>query len=976
MENTEEEAKLIRKLEKFTTYFDGEIHTDDTMRILYSTDASLYRKIPLAVVYPKSNKDLENIILFARNNAVSLIPRTAGTSLGGQCVGEGIVVDVSRFMNKILEINAKEKYAIVQPGVIRDELNSALEKYNLLFGPNTSTSNRAMIGGMVGNNSSGSYSIKYGTTRENTLAIKGFLSDSSEVEFGEMDSESFRNKSHGTSLESSIYRQISFELSHPLTQAEIEKEFPKNSVTRRNTGYAVDFLLNSDPFHKSKDKFNFSKLLCGSEGTLMLFSEIKVKLVERPTNNRALICAHFNSIEKSLLAAVEAMELSPNHCELMDKIILDCTKENISQSKNRFFIQGDPAAILMIEVEEKIDSNLDIQIELMQKQINKFSYHNSVLFGNDIPRALQLRAAGLGVLQNIKGNDRPIEFVEDTAVAIEDLPSYIHAFESMIKNLGTSSVFYAHAGAGELHTRTKVNLKTEEGRIKFRQIAEASANLVKKYKGSLSGEHGDGIVRSEFIPIAVGHRNNELFKRIKMTWDPMNLFNPGKIVHPKKMDENLKDNYLQKPDEVQTYMNFEREGGFTKATEKCSGSGDCRKTSSSGGTLCPSYQATLNEKDSTRARANILREFFTHSQNENEFNREEIHDVLKLCLSCKACISECPSSVDMAAMKSEFLYQYHKTNSITKIEKSTAAFFKISKLVSPFAFITNLVQSFPIISHTIKYLSGIDQRRSLPKYSIQNFEKWYKKLQVTSKKSQDKVYLYIDEFTNYLDAEIGKKAYLMLNRIGVEVIVLPFNDSSRSLISKGFLEEAKKNVNDFIAQIKDIADNDIPLIGIEPSAILGFRDDYHRLINEELKSTLDTISKKTFLIEEFLSDFFSKNPDLKSEFTDTKKEIVYHGHCHQKSLSSSKFALDILNFPLNYKATEIPSGCCGMAGSFGYEHYDLSMKIGEMVLFPSLREAETKTVCASGTSCRQQIKDGMTKKSSHPVEILFDALKK
>lgn len=972
----ENKQLVLRKLNKFKAYFDGDVFTDEKMRILYSTDASLYRKLPLAVVYPKTNQDLKNIVLFCINNKTSMIPRTAGTSLGGQCVGEGIVVDVSRYMNKILEINPEEKYAIVQPGVVRDELNIALKPYKLHFGPNTSTSNRAMIGGMVGNNSSGSYSIKYGTTRENVISIKGYLSDASEVEFKDLTTNEFRTKCHGTSIESSIYRQIAFELNHPVTQSEIDREFPKAGVTRRNTGYAIDFLLNTEPFHRGYEAFNFSKMLCGSEGTLMLFSEIKLKLVDAPTDKIALICAHFDSLENSLNGAVKAMRLKPNQCELMDKAILDCTKDNLVQAKNRFFIQGDPAAILMIEVEETESKTLAEQTTEMQNQLGELASSYSVLFGEDIKRALQLRAAGLGVLQNMKGEERPVEFVEDTAVHIEDLPAYIRDFNQMIKDLGTTSVFYAHAGAGELHTRPKVNLKTEEGRRKFRAIAEASAHLVKKYNGSLSGEHGDGLVRAEFIPIALGQRNYELLRRIKKTWDPHTIFNPGKIVDAPPMDENLREEYTTKSDSIQTMFSFEKEGSLIKAAEKCSGSGDCRKSALIGGTLCPSYQATGEEEHSTRARANMLREFLTHQDSMQGLNHRDIYDVLKLCLSCKACISECPSSVDMAALKSEFLYQYHKSNALSKIEKSTASFYRLSKLVSPFAFFTNIVQVLPVISHTIKFFSGIDQRRSLPQYSIQSFEKWVPKRRINNLNSKDKVYLYIDEFTNYLDAEIGKKVYLLLKELGIEVELLPFADSSRSLISKGFLEEAKNNVNQFISSIKHVAENDFPVIGIEPSAILGLRDDYHRLIHADLKSTLETISKKTFLVEEFLADLFSKNEDLKEKFSAEKKEIIYHGHCHQKSLSASKFAIDILNFPKNFSAKEIPSGCCGMAGSFGYEHYDLSMRIGELVLFPRIRSEKDKTVAASGTSCRHQIKDGAKRKAMHPVEILYEALKK
>lgn len=972
-----EDLKIIKKLIKFKAFFDGDIHTEDTLRILYATDASMYRKIPIAVAYPKTNQDLQNLIIFCRNNSTSLIPRTAGTSLGGQCVGEGIVVDVSRYMNQILEFNPEEKWIRVQPGVVRDELNQFLASSKLIFGPNTSTSNRAMIGGMVGNNSSGSYSIKYGTTRESVLSVKGYLSDGSEVVFEDLSIEEFRKKTHGTSLENALYRQISFELSHPLTQDEIDKEFPKKNVMRRNTGYALDFLLDSAPFHRSDNPFNFSKILCGSEGTLMLFSEVKLKLFDKPTDKKALVCAHFDSMEKSLRGAVEAMKLAPNQCELMDKLILDCTKDNIIQNKNRFFIQGDPAAILMIEVEEKEDSTLENQIESMKSALTNAGliYATSVLYDSEMQRALHLRAAGLGVLQNLKGEDRALEFVEDTAVAIEDLPEYIAEFDAMIKSKGTTSVFYAHAGAGELHTRPRVNLKTVEGRKKFREIATASAHLVKKYKGSLSGEHGDGIVRAEFIPIAVGQRNYELFRRIKQAWDPLNLFNPGKIVDAPPMDKDLREDHTSEeiPD---TIMNFHKEGNFIKAVEKCSGSGDCRKTEHIGGTLCPSYQATREEKHSTRARANILREFLANKGSESSFKSEEIYDVLKLCLSCKACISECPSSVDMAAMKSEFLYQYHKNKPLTKIERSTANFYKISKLVSPFAPFTNLIQRFPLISHGIKYFSGIDYRRSLPSYSNTSFESWSTRKRAKKISTGEKVYLFVDEFSNFLDSELAIKSVLLLEELGVEVDILPLGDSSRSLISKGFLEEAKENVNTLIEKIQYIAEDIVPLIGLEPSAILGFRDDYHRLVSKENRATLEKISDKTYLIEEYLAKLFAQNPELKAKFSEKDATIVYHGHCHQKSLSSTQFALDILNFPMNYKATEIQSGCCGMAGSFGYEHYDISMKIGELKLFPAVRSKTANTVvAASGTSCRHHIKDGTSVKSFHPVEILFEALK-
>lgn len=969
------DSSILKKINKFKTHFKGDFYTDDAMRIMYSTDASLYQIYPIAVAYPKDEKDIRNLILFALKNGLSLIPRTAGTSLGGQCVGTGIVVDVSRYMNQILEINADEKWAIVQPGVIRDELNIALKEHGLFFGPNTSTSNRAMIGGMVGNNSSGSYSIKYGTTRENILEIKGYLSDGSEAIFGELNTEDFRKKTHGTTLESAIYRQISFELSHPLTQEEIEKQFPKKTVKRRNTGYAIDQLLDSEPFYKSEKPFNFSKMLCGSEGTLMMFSQIKVKLVDIPSTNIALICYHFDTLEKSLLGAVEAMKLAPNQCELMDKIILDCTKENILQSQNRFFIQGDPAAILMIEVEEKPNSPLEFQIEMMHKALesNQLTYAKSILYGDDIKKALHLRASGLGVLQNVKGDEKPLEFVEDTAVAIEDLPSYIAEFDQLIRSTGTTSVFYAHAGAGELHTRPKVNLKSAEGVKLFREIGEKTAHLVKKYQGSLSGEHGDGIVRAEFIPIVLGIRNYELFVRIKNTWDPNNIFNPKKIVNAYPMDSHLKDNltHISAPE---TLMNFGKEGDILAAVEKCSGSGDCRKTEIIGGTLCPSYQATREEQYSTRARANILKSFLLNSDKINKFDQDEIYQTLKLCLSCKACVSECPSSVDMASIKSEFLYQYQKSHPASFVQKSMAHFSELSQKVAPVSLLANLLTQNSMFSWIPKKIMGVHSKRSLPKYYFKTVEKWTKKH--ISNPNSAKVYLWVDEFTNYLDTKLGVQTILLLEALNIEVEILPFMDSARSLISKGFLEEAKQKVIENISILKNYSTDDIPIIGIEPSAILGIRDDYKRLIDSSQTDVLEKINQKTFLIDEFLNDYFTKNEHLKDKFTTNPKEILFHGHCHQKSLSQSKHSLSILNFPTNYTATEIPSGCCGMAGSFGYENYDVSMKIGSMVLFPTINKStESTEICATGTSCRHQIKDGTARESLHPIEILYKALK-
>ncbi len=645
---------------------EGELHFDAMMKSLYATDASVYRELPMAVALPKHTKDIQELISFADTNKLSLIPRAAGTSLAGQCVGNGIVVDISKYMNQILEINTNENWVRVQPGVIRDELNLFLNPYGLFFGPNTSTANRCMIGGMVGNNSCGSTSIVYGSTREHVLELKTILSDGSEVVFNTLSEKQFEGKKNGNSLESQLYQQIFKELSNTETQNEILKEYPKSSVKRRNTGYAVDALLKSSVFSESDESFNFCKLLCGSEGTLAFTTEIKLNLVPLPKSKDVVIAAHFNSINESLQATVIAMKHHPTACELMDKTILDCTKENIEQQKNRFFLEGDPQVIIFIEFRSDSLHESEILANYLIKELkeNNLGYAFPIISGDQTENIWNLRKAGLGLLANIPGDKKAVACIEDTAVNVDELPEYISEFSALMKDFNQEAVYYAHAGAGELHLRPLLDLKKSEDVKLFRDISEASAKLVKKYKGSLSGEHGDGRVRSEFIQIAIGNENYNLLKRIKHTWDANSIFNPGKIIDAQPMDTSLRYEPDIKTKEIETVFNFDETGGLLRTVEKCNGSGDCRKLNFAGGTMCPSYRATLDEKDTTRGRANILREFLTQNVKDNPFNHPEIKIAMDLCLSCKGCKSECPSNVDMATLKAEFLHQYYKNNPI------------------------------------------------------------------------------------------------------------------------------------------------------------------------------------------------------------------------------------------------------------------------------------------------------------------------
>ncbi|MEE9348443.1 MAG: FAD-binding and (Fe-S)-binding domain-containing protein, partial [Flavobacteriaceae bacterium] len=648
---------LLKNLNQLKTQLEGALHLDDLYKSMYATDASVYRKIPLAVCLPKNENDLLILIDFATKNEVSLVLRTAGTSLAGQCVGDGIIVDVSKHFTKILRFDKVAKTITVQPGVIRDELNLYLKPFNLFFGPNTSTSNRCMIGGMVGNNSSGTTSIQYGVTRDKVVKIKALLSDGSKVVFDTINATKFNDKCKLKSLEGRIYTTVNDLLSNEANQKEIKEQYPKKSIHRRNTGYAIDNLLNFDLFGGKSKTINLSKILCGSEGTLAISTEITLKLDNLPASSSILVASHFNSVQESLEAVQIAMKHNLHMCELMDKAILDCTKSNRTQVVNRFFIKDDPKAILMLELKANSDEEVMILADNLITDLseNNFGYAHVKVMQKDIAKVIDLRKAGLGLLGNIIGDNKAVACIEDTAVALEDLPSYIAEFTQMMQDNNQKAIYYAHAGAGELHLRPVLNLKKATDVVKFKEITIKVAKLVKKYKGSFSGEHGDGIVRSEFIPFMIGTHNYNLLKEIKSSFDPNNIFNKGKIINSFKMDESLRYKPNRIEPKIETIQNFEDNKGILRLTEKCNGSGDCRKPISATGVMCPSYRATKNEKDTTRARANALREFLTKKTDTlNPFDYKELKDVFDLCISCKACASECPSNVDVSALKSEF----------------------------------------------------------------------------------------------------------------------------------------------------------------------------------------------------------------------------------------------------------------------------------------------------------------------------------
>ncbi|MCU0347572.1 MAG: FAD-binding protein [Saprospiraceae bacterium] len=963
-------------------------------------EASVYKETPLAVAYPRTVADVKKLIRFATDNQTSLIPRTAGTSLGGQCVGTGIVVDVSKHWNKILEINVEERWVRVQPGVIRDELNLFLAKHGLFFGPVTATSNRAMIGGMVGNNSCGSTSIVHGTTRDHVLEIEAILSDGSEVVFGSIGEADFLAKTAEETLEGKVYRQVYEELQNPDNQDNIRQEYPKSTIHRRNTGYAVDVLLDHRPFSPDGPDFNLCKLLTGSEGTLAFTTSVKLNVVPLPPPVPAVLCAHFASLNECMEATLLAMQHRPDQCELVDKITLDCTKDNIEQSKNRFFVQGDPAAVLMVEFRRgtQDEALLAAQNLIESLQAAGMGYAFPIVRANRAGQVWALRNAGLGVMSNVPGDAKPYSFVEDTAVALEDLPAYIREFDALMQGFGQNAVYYAHAGAGELHVKPVLNLKNADDVRQFRQIAEASARLVKQYNGSLSGEHGDGRVRGEFIPMMLGEANYQLLRSIKKTWDPHGIFNPGKITDAPPMDANLRYEIGAKTPEIQTVMDFSDAGGFLHMAEKCNGSGDCRRLDFAGGTMCPSYRATRDEKDSTRARANALREFLSNTDGPSVLpglppsqtllaGKQESPDwqsvlrVLDLCLSCKGCTSECPSNVDMTTMKAEFTHQYYQKHGVPARAKFFGHIGRMNAVLSKAPRLANFFIKNSFTGSLAKRIVGVAPQRSLPPLATTTLRSWYNQhhaeLKVTGP-TKGKVFFFCDEFTDFYDAEIGVKALKLLARLGYEVEMPVHPQSGRAQLSKGLLPEAQALAKENVRLFAKLINEKTPLVGLEPSAILSFRDEYPRLVDKADVAQAKALGTNALLIDEFLSREIQAgqiDPDL---FTKEPRKVLLHGHCHQKALSSVEDSVWVCALPDNYDVEVIPSGCCGMAGSFGYEkeHYEVSMKVGELVLFPAIRRTDGPSVllAAPGTSCRHQILDGVGRKALHPVEVLFDAL--
>ncbi|GHE23133.1 FAD-binding and (Fe-S)-binding domain-containing protein [Sphingobacterium griseoflavum] len=971
-----QKIEKLRELSERITgelYYDPSIPKHQTMRLAYATDASVYQELPMAVAIPKSKDDIKSLILFARDIGSTLIPRTAGTSLAGQVVGSGIVVDISRFFNKILDLNVEEQWVRVEPGVIRDDLNHYLKSFGLMFGPETSTANRAMVGGMIGNNSSGLHSIVWGDTRQNLLQANVLLDDASEMRVEQLSEVQLFQKLMSTSREGQIYRELNDLLSNAAHVASIRAGYPKRSLSRRNTGYALDFLIDKDT------PFNLCQLLAGSEGTLGIITEAKLKLMALPPQEIGLVCVHFSDMVECMRGNVVALQHGPEASELVDKYILDFTIGHPTYQYNRFFLVDDPQALLIVEFRAADHTALQAKAAALIEDLKNqdLGYAYPFVTGHvDTNRVWDVRKAGLGLIRNLPGDEQPVNLIEDCAVAPEDLPAYVADMQLLLAEEGVHASYYAHAGAGELHIEPFVNLKTGEGRRKFRTILERTTDLVLKYNGSLSGEHGDGRLRGEFIAKVLGEPVYALLKKTKGIFDPNGVFNANKIVDTPPMDNALRYNVDHQTATIPTYFDFTKDEGILRLAEKCSGSGDCRKTEVTGGTMCPSFMATRDEKDTTRARANMLRQFLTNSTQENRFDHEEIKEVMDLCLSCKACKSECPSRVDVAKMKAEFLQHYYDQHGASFRSYVIANFTRSQRIGSYVAPLYNLIVNTPLLSGMVKRIAGFAAARSLPKVNFTTLSRWIAKQQNTSFKNRQ-VYLFCDEFTEYNDTAIGITAYKLLTALGYDVIVPKHLESGRTYLSKGFVKKAKEIAERNVALLQPLVSADTPLLGIEPSAIVTFRDEYLDLVDADKKVAAHELARHALMIDEFLVREMEAGHIRTEQFSDDIRKIKLHGHCYQKAFQLVDYTQKMLSFPIGYKVELIPSGCCGMAGSFGYEkeHFDVSMQVAELVLLPAIRQTPTDTViAASGTSCRHQIKDGAQRKSYHPIEILFDAL--
>ncbi|TMB66282.1 MAG: FAD-binding protein [Deltaproteobacteria bacterium] len=948
------EAELKKRVE-------GDIYFDRYSRLLYSTDASIYQIEPIGVVVPRHKGDVQAVVELANKFSVPVLPRGGGTSLAGQTVGHALVLDFSKYMQNVLEVNQEELWCRVQPGLVQDELNAYVRSMGLQFGPDTSTSNRATIGGMIGNNSAGAHSLTYGKTLDHVIELTVLLSDGSEVVLKELSSDALEGKSQADSLEGRVHREVArLAQEH---RSEILARYPK--IMRRVSGYNLDEFIKPQPF-------NLSRILVGSEGTLGTVVEAKMRLVPKPKWT-ALDVVHFDDDLEALRASQVILETAPYALESTDKMILNLARGNIVQSQRLGFVQGNPSSLLMVEYAGDTEAQVKEQVYKLEevRKAQHIGYAATLAFKPEEVKAVWgVRKAGLGLLLGTKGDKKPIAFVEDTAVAPAKLPEFIKRFREIITRHDAIAGYYGHCSVGCMHIRPLIDLKEASEMKKMVSIADAISDLVLEFNGAMSGEHGDGLARSHFNQKLFGAVLYEAFRQVKRVFDPKNLMNPGKIVDAPAMTESLKISPRYQTWQPETTLDFTGQGGFARAVEMCSGMGECRKKLD--GTMCPSYMGTLDEEHSTRGRANALRAVLSGKVPKEEFTGKRLHDVMDLCLECKACKAECPSNVDMAKLKYEFLDHYHRVNGLPLRNRLFGGIERLNRIGSQFAPLSNWVVGSGLNRWLMEKLAGIDRRRPLPQFAGVTFEDWFDGRKPEGDGAKGEVVLFHDTFNNFNTPNVAVATTRLLERLGYHVLLVNKRCCGRPMISKGMLGEAKNNAAWNVDQLAEYAERGVPIVGMEPSCLLTLRDEYPDFLRT---NDAKLVARNSFLLEEFLLQERDTGK-VSLSFGANGRKALLHGHCHQKALVGTVPTVALLK-GVGFEVSEVDSGCCGMAGSFGFEkeHYDLSLTIGNRRLAPAVKSASAEVeIVAPGISCRQQIEHLTGRKAKHTAEVLWEVL--
>jgi len=937
-----------------------EVASDKITRLLYSTDASVYQIMPVGVIWPRDKDEVAAVVEIARKHNTPVLPRGAGSSLAGQAIGKALIMDFSRHMDQVLDLNPEQNSVTVQPGVVLGTLNRDLEVHGLMFGPDPASADRATLGGVIGNNATGAHSILYGMAHDHLLEIESVLSDASLINFKAVNENELMAKGLQNSLEGEIYRALPLILDQ--YQEAISSHYP--DTFRNVAGYNLNVLAR-------QDKINPTVLLAGSEGTLGIITSATLNLVPQPKNT-FLYLVHFPDLKGALESVPAILETNPSAVELIDRMLIQLAKANPAYRSLLSAIQGDPAAVLAVEYQGE-DAR---QLSGKEGFLSNFGFTIPLPGKNQQDQIWKARKVGLGILQSTRGDAKPTTFIEDAAVPVKHLASYALEIKRFANEIGVGSIaFYAHASAGCLHIRPQVNLKNENGLKQMRLLAEKSLELVLKFGGTTSGEHGEGIARGEFMKQLYGPELSEAFRQVKETFDPDYLLNPGKIIDPPPMDSSHLLRYgpdyraLHKPQK--TLLDFQNDQGFDRAVEMCNGASVCRQLE--GGVMCPSFQASRDEKHSTRGRANLLRAAMTGKLGPEGMASSDLYAALDLCLSCQACLNECPSAVDMSKLKAEFLYQYYRVHGIPIRNRIFANIAPISKLAQPFSFLVNPILKGP--ARRLLSVAGIHPDREMPPFAGETFTSWYGKQSRSerSKKNRQVVFFY-DTYLEYNYPHIGQAVVRIFEKAGVDLIVLNEKvDSGRPAFSKGMLEKARKLALQNLEILALYAEKGIPIVGCEPSVVVMLKKEYRDLVPG---SGSDLIAESALMVEEYLIREIEAGK-ITFQFDGQPRRVLYHGHCQQKANFGTEDTLKLLGLITDCRVEEIEAGCCGMAGAFGYEkeHYEFSLEIAELALAPKVREADPEVIiCASGTSCREQIQHTADREAIHPLELFANAL--